>query len=60
LEDYATVSSILQAFEAERLPRVSTIWDREWQMSEAAYSSSSSIPSPQTTADYDEFVNAGV
>jgi salicylate hydroxylase len=56
-EDYHTVADMLQRFETERLPRVSTIWNHEWEAAEAAYASSGPPPFSQ---EYNDYVNDGV
>jgi 2-polyprenyl-6-methoxyphenol hydroxylase-like FAD-dependent oxidoreductase len=56
-QEYHTVANILQRFEAERLPRVTKIWNREWETAEEAYTTGAQAPFSQ---EYNDYVNDGV
>jgi 2-polyprenyl-6-methoxyphenol hydroxylase-like FAD-dependent oxidoreductase len=56
-QNYHTVADVLQRFETERLPRVTKIWNREWEASETAYKTGAEAPFSQ---EYNDYVNAGV
>jgi 2-polyprenyl-6-methoxyphenol hydroxylase-like FAD-dependent oxidoreductase len=56
-QDYHTVADVLQRFEVERLPRVTRIWNREWEASESAYKTGAQAPFSQ---EYTDYVNGGV
>jgi hypothetical protein len=51
------VADVLQRFEVERLPRVTRIWNREWEASESAYKTGAQAPFSQ---EYTDYVNGGV
>lgn len=57
-ETRSLVSDMIARYEAERLPRVTKIWNHEWETSEAAYSRRAE--NPVTTKDYNDWVHAGV